>query len=107
MAVIPKNIVKSIQSFIKLVQRQQQVDAIYLYGSYAKGIATKWSDIDLAIVSSDFSDDLFQEQVRLMQLAAKVDDRIEPRPFTLTSFKLTEPLVNEIQKTGIRLTLSE
>ncbi len=107
MAHIPKNIVSSVQKFVTLVQQQRRVEAIYLYGSYAKGTATQWSDIDLAVISPDFSDDLFQEQVNLMLLAAKVDDRIEPRPFTPATFKLTEPLVSEIRKTGISLNISE
>ncbi len=103
MARISDAIVKSIQQFMIAVQRRQQVEAVYLYGSYAKGVATEWSDIDLAIVSPDFSDDLFQEQLALMLLAANIDDRIEPRPFTPEDFNINEPLVNEIQRTGISL----
>jgi len=103
MARIPDAIVQSIQQFMIAVQRRQQVEAVYLYGSYVKGVATEWSDIDLAIVSPDFSDDLFQEQLALMRLAAAIDDRIEPRPFAPEDFNINEPLVNEIQRTGISL----
>ncbi len=103
MARIPDAIAKSIQQFMIAVQQRQRVEAVYLYGSYVKGTAAEWSDIDLAIVSPDFSDDLFQEQLALMLLAAKIDDRIEPRPFTPEGFNINEPLVNEIQRTGISL----
>ena len=38
-----------------------------------------------------------------MMLAAKVDDRIEPRAFTPEGFTATNPLASEIQKTGVRI----
>ncbi len=63
----------------------------------------EWSDIDLAIISPDFSTDLFQEQLNLMRLAAQIDDRIEPRPFRPKDFDTGEPLVNKIQRTGIQI----
>ncbi|HBO84895.1 MAG TPA: nucleotidyltransferase, partial [Deltaproteobacteria bacterium] len=45
-------------------------------GSYARKTQNKWSDIDLAIISPDFSNDRFEERVRLMKLASSIDDRI-------------------------------
>jgi hypothetical protein len=38
-----------------------------------------------------------------MRLAAQVDDRIEPAPFTPEGFIPSDPLVSEIQRTGVRL----
>ncbi len=75
----------------------------YLYGSHAKGSAGKWSDIDVAIVSPDFSEDLFSERVFLMKLALLVDDRLEPSPFRPEDFTRDNPLVNEISNTGVEL----
>lgn len=77
--------------------------AAYLYGSYAKGVASKWSDIDIAVILNDFSDDLFEERVSLMRIAAQIDDRIEPYPFLEENFADNNPLANEIQKYGIRI----
>jgi len=71
---------KIIQRFLSNIKKDKQIYKVYIYGSYAKGIAGKWSDIDLAIVSPDFSEDLFEERLRLMKLALEVDDRIEPNP---------------------------
>ena len=56
----------------------------------------------MAIISSDFSDDLFDERLNLMQLAAYVDDRIEPKPFKSELFDRNDPLVYEILKNGIQ-----
>ncbi len=36
-----------------------------------------------------------------MQLAASIDDRIEPKPFKTELFDHNDPLVDEIQKNGI------
>jgi predicted nucleotidyltransferase len=103
MAAIPEAIAKSVEQFLAAIKQRQQIEAAYIYGSQVKGTATEWSGIDLAIVSPDFSADLFQEQLNLMRLAAQIDDRIEPRPFRPKDFKASEPLVNEIQQTGVQV----
>ncbi len=74
-----------------------------MFGSRAKGASDQWSDIDLAVVSPDFSEDLYEERLALMRLAAAIDDRIEPKPFRPEMFTPNEPLVDEIQKHGIKL----
>ena len=53
--------------------------------------------IDLAVISPDFSPDLSQEGLALMHLAAQMDDRIEPQPFTPQDFNASDPLASEIQ----------
>ena len=69
MATIPVTVYQSGQRF--LVAMRQRVQAAYLYGSQVKGTAAEWSDIDVAVVSPDFSADLFQERLMLMRLAAQ------------------------------------
>jgi predicted nucleotidyltransferase len=92
---------KIIRHFLDEVRKNYNIDGAYLYGSYAKVTSNKWSDIDIAIISPDFSDDLFAERLTLMQLAASIDDRIEPKPFKAELFDRNDPLVDEIQKNGI------
>jgi predicted nucleotidyltransferase len=103
MATIPVAIAKSIEQFLAAIKQSQRITTAYLYGSQTRGIAAEWSDIDLAIVSPDFSADLFQEQLNLMRLAVQIDDRIEPRPFRPKDFNASDPLVNEIQRTGVQI----
>ncbi|MBI2089095.1 MAG: nucleotidyltransferase domain-containing protein [Deltaproteobacteria bacterium] len=43
---------------------------IYLYGSHAKGIAREGSDIDLVVVSSDFSSLNLRERLEVLGVAA-------------------------------------
>ena len=103
MATIPSEITECVQRFIDHLRKERHIAKAYLYGSHAKGTAGKWSDIDLAIVSPDFSEDLFSERVYLMKLALSVDDRLEPSPFRPDDFTRDNPLVNEISSTGIEL----
>jgi predicted nucleotidyltransferase len=94
---------KILQHFLNEVQQKYHLVSAYLYGSFAKGTSNKWSDIDVAIISPDFSDDLFEERLKLMKVAASIDDRIEPKPFKKELFDPNDPLVDEIQKNGIQL----
>ncbi|MBF0236006.1 MAG: nucleotidyltransferase domain-containing protein [Desulfamplus sp.] len=103
MAEIPSELKELLRKYIAQVKQIKQVDRAYIYGSYAKGRAHEWSDIDIAIVSPDFSKDLFEERVFLMKLALKFDDRIEPSPFRPENFNLDNPLVNEITTSGIEI----
>jgi uncharacterized protein len=100
---IPASIEMTIRKFIKEAGQSHRIKSAYLYGSYAKGVASKWSDIDIAVILTDFSDDLFEERVSLMRIAAQIDDRIEPYPFLEETFTANNPLVHEIQKHGIRI----
>ena len=94
---------EKIRDFLEKAREKYTVTCAYLYGSFAKGTSNKWSDIDLAIVSPDFSDDPSEDRLFLMRLATTIDDRIEPRPFREESFNRNDPLVDEIQKNGIQL----
>jgi len=77
------------------------IDA-YIFGSCAKGTIREDSDIDLAIIFRNLSDS-FDMQVTLMKLRRQFDTRIEPHPFRESDFNISNPLVNEILKTGIRI----
>jgi len=103
MAEIADAVIQSLQRFLAAVGEVRRIEAAYLYGSQAKGTATEWSDIDVAVISPDFAGDLFQERLLLMRLAAEVDDRIEPHPFRPADFDPTAPLVSEIRRTGVRV----
>ena len=103
MDTIERDVANIIQKFIKLVQRDRHILKAFLYGSHAKGSAGRWSDIDVAVVSPDFSEDLFQERIGLMKLSVGIDKRIEARPFRPEDFDANDPLVNEISKTGLEI----
>jgi len=100
---IPPEIEQVIYRFIDLIKEERCILKVFLYGSHAKGISRKWSDIDLAVVSPDFSEDLFDERVKLMRVASDIDERIEPSPFRPGDFNENDPLVREIKRSGIEI----
>jgi uncharacterized protein len=103
MGKVPASIEKNVRRFIEEAGHLRRIKKAYLYGSHAKGMASKWSDIDIAVISNEFSDDLFEERISLMRIASRIDDRIEPYPFLETAFTSNNPLRDEIQKHGIRI----
>jgi predicted nucleotidyltransferase len=55
------------------IQRNAVVDAIYLYGSRAKGTAHKNSDWDIAVLFSHYETDLSTRLLRPQQLEATLE----------------------------------
>ncbi len=55
----------------------------------------------MAVISADFTNDRLEERIRLMELSADIDTRIEPVPFRPDTFVDEDPLVWEIKRTGI------
>lgn len=76
-----------------------EYEKVFLFGSYAKGNYHDDSDIDIAIVFHDYHN-LIEMQLELMRLRRKIDSRIEPHPFRMSDFNLSNPLVCEIIKYG-------
>jgi len=104
MAEIDGLIIKKVKMFLlKLKESGVSVDSAYLFGSYAKRRFSEFSDIDVAVISSDFSEDRFEEGIRLAMIAGQIDNRIEPVPFTPGSFVDDNPLAWEIKRDGIQI----
>lgn len=100
---ISKEIMDSIQKYIEKISKYYKIEAIILFGSYAKGTENKDSDIDIAIISSDFSD-IIEDGAKLIGLTWKIDTRIEPHPILLDDYKnVSNPFVKEVIDTGIKV----
>ena len=95
----------AIKRYIKLIrEKYPQIEAIFLFGSYARGVANEDSDIDLAIVFRHLDESQrFDLQVQLMILAAAIDTRIEPHPFAHEQFYSDNPFAVEIKRTGLEI----
>ncbi len=94
-----------------LIAAQQYADVIlshfndvqiYLFGSYVKGTNNNESDIDIAVVFSDYTN-LLDIQLELMKLRRKIDSRIEPHPLRKEDFTQSNPLAFEIIANGKQL----
>lgn len=91
------------RKYLRLLQQSKySVKRMYLYGSYARGTQNPDSDIDLAIFLSELTDP-FQTQVNFLKLTWKFDTRIEPHPFDVKDFNTSNPVINEILRTGIEI----
>ncbi len=93
---------------IKYVDQVQKsgipVTNAYLFGSYAKKTANKFSDIDICIISPKFGDDYFENSIELKKIARTVDYRIEPVPFGVNDINdKYSSLASEINKYGSSL----
>ena len=88
----------------KLKAKKYPFSAVYLFGSYSKGKANKWSDIDVAIISNKLKKDWNRNEDILWKYTIGVDSRIEPIGFTVKDFQDdSNPMVYEIKKTGIKV----
>lgn len=88
----------------KLKEENYPFSAIYLFGSYAKGKAHKWSDIDIAVVSDKMKRNRDKGRFLLWHIRRDVDSMIEPHGFTVKDFQNdNDPMVYEIKKTGVKI----
>lgn len=103
-----KGINRTIKKYIDSVVKQQPgLISAYLFGSYAKNKQQSDSDIDVALVIENLSDnDRFDTQVRLMVLASQIDNRIEPHPISKQDLISNNPFAVEILRTGIKLKIN-
>ena len=100
---IDSRIMDSIKKYIEKISQYYKIEAIILFGSYAKGTENEDSDIDIAIISSDFSD-IIEDGAKLIGLTWKIDTRIEPHPITTEDYqKISNPFVREVIDTGIKV----
>ena len=95
------------QIVLKLVEKLKlrgiRVDKVILYGSQVMvGKSHEGSDIDLAVISPDFGKNRFEEGKTLLQIAWRIDPRLEPIPIPSKSYEKDTwvPLIYEIRQKG-------
>jgi len=104
MASVSNEIITSVRRFKQnLAGAGMHIERVILFGSYALGTAGRWSDIDIALVSNDFSGNGFYDRKKINRILIKTDTRIEPHPFRPEDFTEGNPFVKEILKQGIEL----
>jgi len=95
-----------IKKYLKILQSNDyRIKKTYLYGSYAKGKYRKDSDIDILIISEDFTGNRFKDSLKLLKFCRDIDSRIEPMPYRPEDFNDADPLVIEVKATGEEIRL--
>jgi predicted nucleotidyltransferase len=79
------------------------IERMVLFGSYAKGNPHKASDIDIAVWSNDFSGYRLLDIEKCASVISKFPD-LQLHPFAMDDTAINNPLVEEIEKTGIDYT---
>lgn len=105
MVAVSNEILEKVKMFVDMVLKNSglHLERVILFGSYAKGMENKWSDIDVALVSRDFSGIGFYDRKRVNPYLIKIDSRIEPHPFKPEDFNSDNPFVLEILERGIEI----
>ena len=94
---------ENINNIIELLINKLSPVFIIIFGSAAKDMLREDSDIDVAVISPDFSGDIIEDQIFLMKYRRNIDLRIEPKPFRPEEFDSMNPFVREILNTGIEV----
>jgi uncharacterized protein len=94
-----------IDAYIAEIKKDIPVDAVYMFGSHARGSAGPSSDIDLAIVSPAFAEDRHESGKWLFRKLWNVSYKnFDLVPYSPESFKNGfSPLLDQIRKTGVRV----
>jgi predicted nucleotidyltransferase len=103
MAVDIETVNTTAASYVKDVKRVMPVYKAVLYGSYAKGTATEYSDVDICFFLHSFNGKTKVVIVaELLDLAAKYYKTvyIEPRAFIVTDMQNDTPFIREVLRTG-------
>lgn len=92
-----------IRQFVRRLTDVYPVEAVILYGSFARGWQKEHSDIDLAVVSSKFDRMGPTMWRRMRELAYSVSPILDARPFGCKEFENYErgDFVHEIHRTGL------
>ena len=99
-----RGIEESIIKYIEEVSKYYEIEAIIVFGSYAKGTNNEDSDIDIALIFKNLKNDVIDEELNLMRLRRKIDTRIEPHIIKFEDYKeVSNPFVREIIETGIKV----
>ena len=70
-----------------------RVQKVVLFGSHSKGRAHEYSDIDLIIVSEDFSRMNLRQRLEVLGIAAaRIMKPVEAKGYTLAEIKKASPL---------------
>ncbi len=76
-------VVTTVRRYLDVLRREHalEVRQAVVFGSYARGQADEWSDIDLVVVAPRFDGEISRADISLLwRVAARTDSRIEPIP---------------------------
>ncbi len=96
--------INAAKAFVPYAKEHFPYSAVYLFGSYAKGCADEYSDIDVAVIIPDYgnmtTDEICTAKRDLWASAGDIDLRMEPCVRTMHD---PSGFVRTVLETGIRV----
>lgn len=99
---VSKEIIKIAKAYADSLRGILDIEEIYLFGSCVLR-ANSGSEIDIAVVSKDFINNLVLERLKLMRVRRQIDTRIEPHPINSKDFTFDNAFAVSIMETGIKI----
>lgn len=99
-----KEIIELLKKYVAILKTQGiSVTKAYLFGSYATGLATENSDIDIMIISDKHDETDDRVIGKMWSLTRQVDAKIEPFLVSMDKFLSNEetPLISIVKSQGI------
>lgn len=87
----------------ELANKNIHIERAILFGSYAHGKEHEYSDIDVALVSKDFSGSRFDDNQRIAREKLNVNILLETHPYTPEDFEHSPFVRDEIIEHGIEI----
>ena len=96
---------RQVRNYALDVKQLMPIDKAVLFGSFAKGNATEFSDVDICFFLKDFNGKKRVELItELLGLGSKYPEvAFEPLVFSSSEIENGNPLINEILSEGIEL----
>ncbi len=106
MAKIPTAVIKTLNDYLRDIEKICHIDKAILFGSYVHGSVKKHSDIDIAIFSKQITEDNRLEiMAKLIASGGKFKRDIQPIAFSWEDYLSQDNdfIVNEIISKGIEI----
>ncbi len=102
-----KNIIELVNRFVKDIKNEGvHLRKAFLFGSYARNMQHRYSDIDVALVADEFDGFLFKDlDLFINAKTKKTYSRIQVQTYHTDYFKKGDPFIEQILKTGIEIKL--
>ncbi len=101
---ISTKIIDDIKRLVATLQKENiHIERAILFGSYATGTNHKFSDIDVALASPDFSGIRYLDNKKISATKLFINSNFETHPFTPEDFADSPFVRDEILKHGIEI----
>ena len=100
-----KSVIHLLKQFARDVNAEGvNLKNVILFGSYAQNKQNRNSDIDVALVADEFKGFVFTDLDLFIKAKIKKPySKIQVQTFSTSQFKIGDPFIGEIKRTGIEI----